>query len=99
MSDIANKVETLMEAMPYLQKYQGKIIVIKYGGNAMINEELKDAVMHDVVLLKLLGMKPVLSHGGGPGINKMLEKLDIPRACATPPPTSCVLSRWCSSAR
>ena len=44
----------------------------------MINEELKDAVMHDVVLLKLLGMKPVLSHGGGPGINKMLEKLDIP---------------------
>ena len=61
MSDIANKVETLMEAMPYLQKYQGKIIVIKYGGNAMINEELKDAVMHDVVLLKLLGMKPVLS--------------------------------------
>ena len=55
--------------MPYLQKYQGKIIVIKYGGNAMINEELKDAVMHDVVLLKLLGMKPVLSHGGGPGIN------------------------------
>ena len=66
MSDIANKVETLMEAMPYLQKYQGKIIVIKYGGNAMINEELKDAVMHDVVLLKLLGMKPVLSHGGGP---------------------------------
>ena len=78
MSDIARKVETLMEAMPYLQKYQGKIIVIKYGGNAMINEELKDAVMHDVVLLKLLGMKPVLSHGGGPGINKMLEKLDIP---------------------
>ena len=78
MSDIANKVETLMEAMPYLQKYQGKIIVIKYGGNAMINEELKDAVMHDVVLLKLLGMKPVLSHGGGPGINKMLEKLNIP---------------------
>ena len=78
-------------------------MVIKYGGNAMINEELKDAVMHDVVLLKLLGMKPVLSHGGGPGINKMLEKLDIPvefiEACATPPPTSCVLSRWCLSAR
>ena len=63
MSDVAKKVETLMEAMPYLEKYQGKVIVIKYGGNAMINEELKDAVMHDVVLLKLLGMKPVLSHG------------------------------------
>ena len=78
MSDVAKKVETLMEAMPYLNKYRGKVVVIKYGGNAMINEELKDAVLHDVVMLKLLGMKPVLSHGGGPGINKMLEKLDIP---------------------
>lgn len=78
MSDVASKVENLMEAMPYLQKYAGKIIVIKYGGNAMINEELKDAVMHDIVMLKLLGMKPVLSHGGGPNINQMLEKLNIP---------------------
>ena len=76
--DIANKVETLMEAMPYLQKYAGKTVVIKYGGNAMVSEQLKDAVMHDIVLLQLLGMRPVLSHGGGPGINKMLEKLDIP---------------------
>ena len=78
MTDIASKVETLMEAMPYLQKYAGKTVVIKYGGNAMINETLKDAVLHDVVLLKLLGLKPVLSHGGGPGINKMLETLNIP---------------------
>ena len=78
MSDVAAKVGNLMEALPYLQKYQGKIIVIKYGGNAMVSDELKDAVLHDVVMLKLLGMKPVLSHGGGPGINKMLEKLDIP---------------------
>ena len=78
MNDVANKVATLMEAMPYLKKYAGKVIVIKYGGNAMINEELKAAVLQDVVMLKLLGMKPVLSHGGGPGINKMLEKLDIP---------------------
>ena len=76
--DIANKVETLMEAMPYLQQYAGKTVVVKYGGNAMINEQLKDAVMHDVVLLRLLGMKPVLSHGGGPGINSMLDKLNIP---------------------
>ena len=67
-----------MEAMPYLRKYAGKTVVIKYGGNAMINAELKDAVMHDVVLLKLLGMRPVLSHGGGPGINKMLDTLNIP---------------------
>ena len=78
MSDAAKKVEILMEAMPYLAKYQGKVIVIKYGGNAMINDELKDAVLHDVVMLKLLGLKPVLSHGGGPGINRMLEKLNIP---------------------
>ena len=78
MRDVSSKVETLMEAMPYLQKYAGKIIVIKYGGNAMINEELKNAVMHDVVMLKLLGMKPVLCHGGGPNINSMLTKLDIP---------------------
>ena len=76
--EISQKVENLMEAMPYLQKLSGKVVVIKYGGNAMINEELKDAVMHDVVMLKLLGMKPVLSHGGGPGINKMLDKLEIP---------------------
>lgn len=76
--DIAGKVETLMEAMPYLQKYAGKTVVVKYGGNAMVSAELKDAVLHDIVLLKLLGMKPVLSHGGGPGINKMLEQLDIP---------------------
>ena len=60
MSDIANKVETLMEAMPYLQKYQGKIIVIKYGGNAMINEELKDAVMH----LSLIHIS-LFRHGAG----------------------------------
>ncbi|WP_312941200.1 acetylglutamate kinase [Oscillibacter sp.] len=78
MTNIASKVDTLMEAMPYLQKYAGKIVVIKYGGNAMINEDLKDAVLHDVVMLKLLGLKPVLSHGGGPGINKMLETLNIP---------------------
>ena len=79
MNDVASKVATLMEAMPYLKKYAGKVIVIKYGGNAMINEELKAAVLQDVVMLKLLlGMKPVLSHGGGPGINKMLEQLNIP---------------------
>ncbi len=78
MDNLEAKVSTLMEAMPYLQKYAGKTVVIKYGGNAMINQELKDAVLHDVVMLKLLGMRPVLCHGGGPGINKMLEKLDIP---------------------
>ena len=78
MNEIAKKIETMLEAMPYLSRYAGKIVVIKYGGNAMINEELKANVIRDVVLLKTLGLKPVLCHGGGPGINKMLEQLDIP---------------------
>jgi len=78
VNEIANKVETVLEALPYLSKYAGKIVVIKYGGNAMINEELKANVIKDVVLLKAMGLKPVLCHGGGPGINKMLEQLDIP---------------------
>ena len=78
MNEIANKMETVLEALPYLSKYAGKIVVIKYGGNAMINEELKANVIKDVVLLKAMGLKPVLCHGGGPGINKMLEQLDIP---------------------
>ena len=72
MNEIANKVETVLEALPYLNKYAGKVVVIKYGGNAMINEELKANVIKDVVLLKAMGLKPVLCHGGGPGINKML---------------------------
>ena len=78
MNEIANKVETVLEALPYLNKYAGKVVVIKYGGNAMINEELKANVIKDVVLLKAMGLKPVLCHGGGPDINKMLEQLDIP---------------------
>lgn len=78
MNEIANKVETMLEALPYLSRYAGKIVVIKYGGNAMINEELKANVIRDVVLLKAMGLKPVLCHGGGPGINRMLEQLDIP---------------------
>ena len=78
MNEIAEKVETLLEALPYLSRYAGKIVVVKYGGNAMVNEELKAGVIQDVVLLKALGLKPVLCHGGGPGINRMLERLDIP---------------------
>lgn len=63
------QAEILIQALPYIQKYYGKIIVIKYGGNAMIDEKLKDSVMQDVVLLSHLGMKVVLVHGGGPEIN------------------------------
>ena len=70
-----HRAEILVEALPYIQKYNGKIIVIKYGGNAMINEELKQQVMEDVVLLHLIGVKVVLVHGGGPEISGMLKKV------------------------
>lgn len=65
----------LVEALPYIQQYSNKILVIKYGGNAMINEELKQQVMEDVVLLHLIGVKVVLVHGGGPEITGMLQKI------------------------
>ena len=60
--------------MPYIQKYAGKTVVVKYGGNAMIYEELKSAVMSDIVLLQLVGVNVGLVHGGGPDINAMLKK-------------------------
>ncbi|MBS7403295.1 MAG: acetylglutamate kinase [Oscillospiraceae bacterium] len=71
----AQRAKVLIEALPYIQDYNGKIIVVKYGGNAMINEELKRAVMGDIVLLSLIGIKVVLVHGGGPEINEMLKKI------------------------
>ncbi len=75
--DISNsqRATVLVEALPYIQKYSNKIVVIKYGGNAMINEELKDAVMGDIALLSLIGVKVVLVHGGGPEITDMLGKI------------------------
>ncbi|MBQ5317080.1 MAG: acetylglutamate kinase [Oscillospiraceae bacterium] len=73
--DVRSKV--LIDALPYIQKYNNKIVVIKYGGNAMTNEELKDAVMSDIVLLNLVGIKTVLVHGGGPEINDMLRRVGI----------------------
>ena len=71
----AQRAEVLIEALPYIQRYNNKIIVIKYGGNAMVSEELQRAVMGDLVLLSLIGMRVVLVHGGGPEINEMLEKV------------------------
>ena len=68
------RAEVLIHALPYIQKYNDKIVVVKYGGNAMINDELKDAVMGDIVLLSLIGIKVVLVHGGGPEITQMLKK-------------------------
>ena len=67
--------QVLIDALPYIQKYHDKIVVVKYGGNAMTNNELKDAVMNDIVLLSMVGIKVVLVHGGGPEINAMLKKV------------------------
>ena len=71
----AQRAEVLTQALPYIQKYNGKIVVIKYGGNAMVSEELKQQVMEDIVLLWLIGVKVVLIHGGGPEITETLKKL------------------------
>jgi acetylglutamate kinase len=78
-NNISNEVraKVLNDALPYIQKYHDKIVVVKYGGNAMTNETLKQAVMSDIVLLTLVGVKVVLVHGGGPEINDMLKKLNI----------------------
>ena len=71
----AQQAQTLVEALPYIQKFTGKTIVIKYGGNAMISEELRKAVMSDIVLLSLVGIRVVVVHGGGPEISDMLRRL------------------------
>ncbi len=71
----AERAEVLTAALPYIRRYTGKLVVIKYGGNAMVNESLKQQVMEDIVLLWLIGVKVVLIHGGGPEISTMMEKL------------------------
>lgn len=75
--DISNaqRARVLVHALPYIQDYNGKIVVVKYGGNAMVSEKLKDSVIRDICLLQLIGVKVVLVHGGGPEISDMLEKL------------------------
>ena len=75
--DNQQKAEVIAHALPHIQKYRKKTVVVKYGGNAMVNEELKRAVMHDLVLLTTVGIRVVLVHGGGPAINRTLEKMNI----------------------
>lgn len=74
-STAAKKAKTIAEALPYIKRFFGKTIVIKYGGNAMTEEHLKQSFAQDVVMLKLVGMNPVVVHGGGPQINEMLDKI------------------------
>ncbi len=72
-----DRANVLAEALPYIQKFSGKTIVVKYGGNAMISPELREAVISDIILLHLVGIRVVLVHGGGPEINEMLKKVGI----------------------
>lgn len=71
----ADRARILVHALPYIRQYSGKILVVKYGGNAMVDSALKDSVMRDIVLLWLIGIKVVLVHGGGPEISEMLQKV------------------------
>ena len=75
MESVIAKAGILIEAVPYIRTYHGKTFVIKYGGNAMINEDLKQGVMQDIVLLKFLGINPIVIHGGGPEITQMLKRV------------------------
>jgi acetylglutamate kinase len=77
MDDFIGKAEVLMEALPYIQRFYGKTFVFKYGGHAMENEELKHSFAQDIVLLKYVGINPVVVHGGGPQIDTVLEKMGI----------------------
>lgn len=77
VNSLIKKANILIEALPYLQKFANKTFVIKYGGNAMINEDLKASVMEDITLLKFIGINPIVVHGGGPDINKALSDMNI----------------------
>ena len=90
--DALNVAQVLTEALPYIQKFTGATVVIKYGGNAMVDEALQASFARDIVLMKLVGMNPVVVHGGGPQISQMLDQLKlllhqrsaIPSRCCSP---------------
>lgn len=75
MDEALQRANTLIEALPYIRQFYGKTIVVKYGGHAMADEELKQSVMHDIVLMKYVGMKPVVVHGGGPQISDLMKRV------------------------
>jgi acetylglutamate kinase len=77
MQQLIHKAEVLLDALPYIREFAGKTLVIKYGGHAMVDEELKSSFAQDIVLLKFIGMNPVVVHGGGPQIGDMLKRLNI----------------------
>jgi len=75
MKDLILRVNTLIEALPYIKEFYGKTLVIKYGGAAMTDESLKHSFAQDIVLLKFVGMRPIVVHGGGPEITNIMEKM------------------------
>ncbi|MBE7045323.1 MAG: acetylglutamate kinase [Ruminococcaceae bacterium] len=77
MEELIKKAGILIEALPYIQKFSNKTVVVKYGGNAMINDELKNSVMEDIILLKYIGLNPIVVHGGGPDISAALNQFGI----------------------
>jgi acetylglutamate kinase len=77
MNEAMSKAAILVEALPWLEQYVGKVVVVKYGGNAMVNDELKTAFATDIVFLRMVGVRPVVVHGGGPQISAMLDRLGI----------------------
>lgn len=77
LKELVQKADILLEALPYLREFAGKTIVIKYGGAAMVQEELKASFARDIVLMKFIGIDPVIVHGGGPQINKTLERMGV----------------------
>ena len=77
MNEYISKAKILIEALPYIRRFYDKTVVIKYGGAALVNSDIKDTVMQDIALMKLVGMHPVIVHGGGPEINHFLKKMDI----------------------
>lgn len=78
MQDGLEKAKVLVDALPYIREFNGSTVVIKYGGSAMLDPEINQTIVQDIVLLKLVGLKPIIVHGGGPEINNMLKRLDIP---------------------
>lgn len=77
MKEGLEKAKVLMDALPYIRKFNGHTVVIKYGGSAMLDPSINETIVKDVVMLKLVGLKPIIVHGGGPEINQMLNRLDI----------------------
>ena len=102
MDELVSKAEVLHEALPYIRRFSQRTFVVKYGGHAMVDEALKESFARDVCLLRYVGIRVVVVHGGGPQINQMLDRVGIHStfsgACASPTTPRWTWSRWCWAA-